>query len=153
MHDCSIDHLCQIGALIAAAQGVKSSEGSRWGTWEVNEPELKYIRPVKVWRNEMLDPRIKLANKMPVPVPCLTGERVMHEVYRDGSTVIVREANFLTLTDTRPRDEEDWRGRVGFGLTHKAQCKRVQQSAPRPHIPRIGKSEGECLDCGIGAAD
>ena len=68
VHECSIDHLCQIGALIAAAQGVKSSEGSRWDTWEVNETELKLIRHVKVWRNEMLDTRIKLANKMPVPV-------------------------------------------------------------------------------------
>ena len=73
MHDCSID-LCQIGALIAAAQGMKASDDSRWDTWEVPETELKLIRHVKVWRNEMLDPRIKLANKMPVPVPRLTGE-------------------------------------------------------------------------------
>ena len=73
VHDCSID-LCQIGALIAAAQGMKASDDSRWDTWEVPETELKLIRHVKVWRNEMLDPRIKLANKMPVPVPRLTGE-------------------------------------------------------------------------------
>ena len=59
VHDCSIDHLCQIGALIASAQGMRSSEGGRQDTWEVNETELKLIRHVKVWRNEMLDPRIK----------------------------------------------------------------------------------------------
>ena len=55
----SIDHLCQIGALIASAQGMRSSEGGRQDTWEVNETELKLIRHVKVWRNEMLDPQIK----------------------------------------------------------------------------------------------
>ena len=54
-HDCSIDHLCQIGALIAAAQGMKSSEGGRQDTWEVNETELKLIRHVKIWRYDMLD--------------------------------------------------------------------------------------------------
>eukprot|EP00439_Symbiodinium_sp_Y106_P045593 s373_g5.t2 len=52
VHDCSID-LCQIGALIAAAQGMKASDDSRWDTWEVPETELKLIRHVKVWRNEM----------------------------------------------------------------------------------------------------
>eukprot|EP00439_Symbiodinium_sp_Y106_P005086 s6380_g1.t1 len=86
VHDCSIDPLCQIGALIASAQGMRSSEGGRQDTWEVNETELKLIRHVKVWRNEMLDPRIKLANRMPVPVLRLTGERLTHKVYRDGST-------------------------------------------------------------------
>ena len=81
-------------------------------TARLNKTELKLIRHVKVWRNEMLDPRIKLANKMPVPVPRLTGERVTHKLCRDGSTVTVRDANFLTLTNTRPRDGKDWRGRV-----------------------------------------
>ena len=124
---CSIDHLCQIGALIASAQGMRSSEGGRQDTWEVNETELKLIRHVKVWRNEMLDPRIKLANRMPVPVLRLTGERLTHKVYRDGSTVTVRDANFLTMTNTRPRDEKDWRGRVEFGLTHKPQRRHVRK--------------------------
>eukprot|EP00439_Symbiodinium_sp_Y106_P081405 s397_g20.t1 len=55
VHDCSIDHLCQIGALIASPQGMRSSEGGRQDTWEVNETELKLIRHVNVWRNEMLD--------------------------------------------------------------------------------------------------
>ena len=139
VHDCSIDHLCQIGALIASAQGMRSSEGGRQDTWEVNETELKLIRHVKVWRNEMLDPRIKLANRMPVPVLRLTGERLTHKVYRDGSTVTVRDANFLTMTNTRPRDEKDWRGRVEFGLMHKPQRRHVQKSAPRPHDPMVGK--------------
>ena len=66
---------------------MRSSEGGRQDTWEVNETELK------LWRNEMLDPRIKLANRMPVPVLRLTGERLTHKVYRDGSTVTVRDAN------------------------------------------------------------
>ena len=132
VHDCSIDHLCQIGALIASAQGMRSSEGGRQDTWEVNET-------VKVWRNEMLDPRIKLANRMPVPVLRLTGERLTHKVYRDGSTVTVRDANFLTMTNTRPRDEKDRRGRVEFGLTHKPQRRHVRKSVPRPHDPMVGK--------------
>ena len=139
VHDCSIDHLCQIGALIASAQGMRSSEGGRQDTWEVHETELKLIRHVKVWRNEMLDPRIKLANRMPVPVLRLTGERLTHKVYRDGSTVTVRDANFLTMTNTRPRDEKDWRGRVEFGLTHKPQRRHVRKSVPRPHDPVVGK--------------
>ena len=139
VHDCSIDHLCQIGALIASAQGMRSSEGGRQDTWEVNETELKLIRHVKVWRNEMLDPRIKLANRTPVPVLRLTGERLTHKVYRDGSTVTVRDANFLTMTNTRPRDEKDWRGRVEFGLTHKPQRRHVRKSVPRPHDPMVGK--------------
>ena len=139
VRDCSIDHLCQIGALIASAQGMRSSEGGRQDTWEVNETELKLIRHVKVWRNEMLDPRIKLANRMPVPVLRLTGERLTHKVYRDGSTVTVRDANFLTMTNTRPRDEKDWRGQVEFGLTHKPQRRHVQKNAPRPHDPLVGK--------------
>ena len=29
MYDCSIDHLCEIGASIATAQGIKESDGSR----------------------------------------------------------------------------------------------------------------------------
>ena len=52
MNDGSIDHLFQIGALIAAAQGVKAKEGYRWDMWEVNESDLKLIRHVRVWRNE-----------------------------------------------------------------------------------------------------
>ena len=76
---------------------------------------------------------------MPVPVLRLTGERLTHKVYRDGSTVTVRDANFLTMTNTRPRDEKDWRGRVEFGLTHKPQRRRVRKSVPRPHDPLVGK--------------
>lgn len=34
VRDCSIDHLCQIGALIAAAQGMKTADASRWDSWE-----------------------------------------------------------------------------------------------------------------------
>ena len=60
--------LFQIGALIAAAQEMKAKEGYRWDMWEVNESNLQLIRHVRVWRNEMLDPRIKLANESPVPV-------------------------------------------------------------------------------------
>ena len=37
VRDCSIDHLCQIGALIAAALGMRASDGSRWDTWEGSE--------------------------------------------------------------------------------------------------------------------
>ena len=62
VEDGSIDHLFQIGALIAAAQEMKAKEGYRWDMWEVNESALKLIRHVRVWRSEMLDPRIKLAN-------------------------------------------------------------------------------------------
>ena len=40
MHDGSIDHLFQIGALIAAAQGIKN-DGYRWDMWEVNESEFE----------------------------------------------------------------------------------------------------------------
>ena len=43
------------------------------------------------------------------------------------------------MTNTRPRDERNWRGRVEFGLTHKPQRKHVQKSASHPHDPRIGK--------------
>ena len=65
MEDGSIDHLFQIGALIAVAQEMKAKEGYRWDMWEVNESALKLIRHVRMRRNEMLDPRIKLANKSP----------------------------------------------------------------------------------------
>ena len=111
MHDGSMDHLCQIGALIAAAQGMKMNEGYRWDMWEVNESELKLIRHVRVWRHEMLDPRIKLANKSPVPITGqwsrLTGERVTYKTYKDGSTVTVRDENFLTMRNTRPKDQRN----------------------------------------------
>ena len=113
MHDGSIDHLFRIGALLAAAQGMKAKEGHRWDMWEVNESELKLIRHVRVWRYEMLDPRIKLVNKSPVPITgqCsrLTGERVTYKKY--GSTVAVRDENFLALRRTQgrmiPRNGED----------------------------------------------
>ena len=35
VEDGSIDHLFQIGALIAAAQEMKAKEGYRWDMWEV----------------------------------------------------------------------------------------------------------------------
>ena len=121
MNDGSIDHLFQIGALIAAAQAVKAKEGYRWDMWEVNESDLKLIRHVRVWRNEMLDPRIKLANKSPVPITGkrsrLTGERVTFKQYKDGSTVTVRDENFLELRNTRPKDPKEWRGRVAQTTT------------------------------------
>eukprot|EP00439_Symbiodinium_sp_Y106_P040985 s3488_g5.t1 len=44
MEDGSIDHLLQIGALIAVAQEMKAKEGYRWDMWEVNESALKLIR-------------------------------------------------------------------------------------------------------------
>ena len=43
------------------------------------------------------------------------------------------------MTNTRPRDEKDWRGRVEFGLTHKPQRRHVRKSVPRPHDPMVGK--------------
>ena len=89
MNDGSIDHLFQIGALIAAAQEMKAKEGYRSPMWEVNESSLKKLtRHVRVWRNEVLDPRIKLANKAPVPITGkwsrLTGERATFKQYKDG---------------------------------------------------------------------
>ena len=106
-YDDLVDHVFQIGALIAAAQGMKGSDGCRCGTWEVNEPDLKLIRHVKVWREEMLDPRIKLWRKSD-----------LQEVQRP-STVPAKDANFLTLSNTRPNDPKEWKGRVEFGLKHK----------------------------------
>ena len=52
LSDCSIVRLTTcarlvLGALMAAVQGIKESDGSRWDTWEVKEPELKLIRHVK----------------------------------------------------------------------------------------------------------
>ena len=150
MHDGSIDHLFQIGALIAAAQGMKMNEGYRWDMWEVNEPELKLIRHVRVWRHEMLDPRIKLANKSPVPITGqwsrLTGERVTYKNYKDGSTVTVRDEKFLTMRNTRPKDPKEWRGRVEFGLKHKPQLRHVQKTAPRPYDPLIGRDKSKVVN-------
>ena len=137
MNDGSIDHLFQIGALIEAAQGVKAKEGYRWDMWEVNESDLKLIRHVRVWRNEMLDPRFKLANKSPVPITGkwsrLTGERVTVKQYKDGSTVTVRDEKILEMRNTRPKDPKDWRGRVEFGLKHKPQLRHVR-SLRRVHM-------------------
>ena len=68
--------------------------------WEVSEPDLKLIRHVRVWRHEMLDPRIKLANKSPVPITGkwsrLTGERVTFKQYKDGS---MRDENFPEIEE------------------------------------------------------
>ena len=150
MNDGSIDHLFQIGALIAAAEEVKAKEGYRWDMWEVNESNLKLIRHVRVWRNEMLDPRIKLANKSPVPITGkwsrLTGERVTFKKYKDGSTVTVRDENFLELSRTRSKDPKEWRGRVDFGLKHKPQLRHVQKTAPRPHDPMIGRDKSKVVN-------
>ena len=44
LHDSLFDHLLQIGALIAAARGIKDAHGYTYLTWEVSEPELKLIR-------------------------------------------------------------------------------------------------------------
>ena len=150
MEDGSIDHLFQIGALIAVAQEMKAKEGYRWDMWEVNESALKLIRHVRVWRNETLDPRIKLANKSPVPITGkwsrLTGERLTFKQYKDGSTVTVRDANFLEMRNTRPKDPKEWRGRVEFGLKHKPQLRHVHKSAPRPHDPMIGREKSEVVN-------
>ena len=117
MHDSSTDHVFQIGALIAAAQGMKAKEGYKWDMWEINEPELKLIRHVRMWRHEMPDPRTRLANKSPVPITSqwsrLTGERVTCKTCKDGSTVTVRDGNFLTLCRmlvllTRNNGEDEW---------------------------------------------
>ncbi|CAE7429174.1 unnamed protein product [Symbiodinium sp. CCMP2456] len=153
MHDGSIDHLFQIGALIAAAQGMKMNEGYRWDMWEVNESELKLIRHVRVWRHEMLDPRIKLANKSPAPITGqwsrLTGERVTYKTYKDGSTVTVRDENLLTMRNTRPKEPKEWRGRVEFGLKHKPQLRHVQKTAPRPYDPSIGRDKSKVVNAEV----
>ena len=52
MHDGSIDHVFQIGALIATAQGMKAKEGYKWAAWDINEPELKLIRHVRMWHSD-----------------------------------------------------------------------------------------------------
>ena len=81
------------------------------GMWEVNESELKLIRHVRVWRHEMFDPRHKLANKAPVPIvgqwSRLTGERVTYKQYKDGSTVTVRDENFMAMRNSRPKDPKN----------------------------------------------
>ena len=150
MHDGSIDHLFQIGALIAAAQGMKAKEGYKWDMWEINESELKSVRHFRMWRHEMLDPRIRLANKSPVPItgPCsrLTGEGVTYKTYKDGSTVTVRDGNFMTLANARSSDPKQWRGRVEFGLKHKPQLRHVQKTAPRPYDPMIGRDKSEVVN-------
>ena len=151
MHDGSIDHVFQIGALIAAAQGMKAREGYKWDMWELNEPELKLIRHVRMWRHEMLDPRIRLGNKSPVPITGqwsrLTGERVTYKTYKDGSTVThCQERNFLTLSNARSTDPKQWRGRVEFGLKHKPQLRHVQKTAPRPYGPMIGRDKSEVVN-------
>ena len=98
----------------------------------------------------MLDPRIKLANKSPVPITGkwsrLTGERLTFKQYKDGSTVTVRDSNFLEMRNTRPKDPKEWRGRVEFGLKHKPQLRHVQKSAPRPHDPMIGREKSEVVN-------
>eukprot|EP00439_Symbiodinium_sp_Y106_P069988 s4351_g12.t1 len=98
----------------------------------------------------MLDPRIKLANKSPVPITGkwsrLTGERVTFKQYKDGSTVTVRDENFLKLRNTRPKDPKEWRGRVEFGLRHKAQLRHVQKSAQRPYDRLIGREKSEVVN-------
>ena len=59
----------------------------------------------------MLDPRIKLANKSPVPIigkwSRLTGARVTFKQYKDGSIVTARDKNFLELSHTRPKDPKE----------------------------------------------
>ena len=98
----------------------------------------------------MLDPRIKVAKKSPVPITGkwsrLTGERLTFKQYKDGSTVTVRDANFLEMRNTRPKDPKEWRGRVEFGLKHKPQLRHVQKSAPRPHDPMIGREKSEVVN-------
>ena len=113
------------------------------------EPELKLIRHVRMWRHEMLDPRSRLANKSPVPITGqwsrLAGERVTYKTYKDGSTVTVRDANFMTLSNARSADPKRWRGRVEFGLKRKPQLRHVQKTAPRPFDPMIGRDKSEVV--------
>ena len=129
---------------------MRVKEGYRWDMWEVNESALKLIRHVRVWCNEMLDPRIKLANKSSVPITGkwsrLTGERVTFKQYKDGSTVTVRDENFLQLSRTRAKDTKEWRGRVEFGLKHKPQLRHAQKTAPRPYEPMIGRDKSEVVN-------
>ena len=67
----------------------------------MNEAELKLIRHVRAWRQEMFDPRHKLANKVPVPIvgqwSRLTGERMTYKQYKDGSTVTIRDEDFMAM--------------------------------------------------------
>ena len=129
---------------------MKVKEGYKWDMWELNELELKLIRHVRIWRHEMLDPRIRLANKSPVPIAGqwsrLTGERVTYKTYKDGSTATVRDGNFLTLSNARSTDPKQWRGRVEFGLKHKPQLRHVQKTAPRPYDPIIGRDKSEVVN-------
>ncbi|OLP82435.1 Copia protein [Symbiodinium microadriaticum] len=130
--------------------GMKAKEGYKWDMWEINEHELKLIRHVRMWRHEMLDPRIRLANKSPVPITGqwsrLAGARVTYKTYKDGSTVTVRDANFMTLSNARSTDPKQWRGRVEFGLKHKPQLRHVQKTAPRPFDPMNGRDESEVVN-------
>ena len=98
----------------------------------------------------MLDPRIRLANKSPVPITGqwsrLTGESVTYKTYKDGSTVTVRDGNFLTLSNARSTDQKQWRGRVEFGLKHKPQLRHAQKAAPRPFDPMVGRDKNEVVN-------
>ena len=152
MNDGSIDHLFQIGALIAAAQEVKAKEGYRWDMWEVNESDLKLIRHVRVWRNETLDPRIKLANKSPVPI---TGKWSRFKIDRRTSDVQAIQGRldcycegleFPGIEEHQAERPKEWRGRVEFGLRHKPQLRHVQKSAPRPYDPLIGREKSEVVN-------
>ena len=121
------------------------------GVSDMHDGSIDHLfRRVRVWRHEMLDPRIKLAKKSPVPItgswPRLTGERVTYKKYKDGSTVTVRGENVLALKNTRPNDPKEWRGRVEFGLKHKPQLRHVQKSAPHPYDPMIGRDKSEVVN-------
>ena len=72
--------------------------------------------------------------------------RVTFKQYKDGSTVTVRDENFLELSHTRPKDPKEWRGRVEFGLRHKPQLRHVQKSVPRPHDPLIGRDKSKVVN-------
>eukprot|EP00439_Symbiodinium_sp_Y106_P033492 s6871_g4.t1 len=70
----------------------------------------------------------------------------MFKQYKDGSTVTVRDENFLELRNTRPKDPKEWRGRVEFGWRHKPQLRHVQKSAPRPYDPLTGREKSEVVN-------
>ncbi|CAE7876163.1 unnamed protein product, partial [Symbiodinium sp. KB8] len=129
MRDSSIDRVFQIGALIAAAQGMKAKKGYKWDMWESNEPELKLIRHVRMWRHEMLDPRIRLANKSPVPITGqwsrLTGERVTYKTYKDGLL-------------TRSNGEDEWNSVVNEDIVE----------FPKSSDPRVGVDKLDNIDTG-----
>ena len=80
------DFLEQIGTVIAAAQDIKNAHGCTYDAWEVNEPQLKFVRHVKTEKEqgnvESMPPR-----HLPAQRSRLTGERVTYMMHDKWSTV------------------------------------------------------------------